>query len=175
MWDGYRFEENGKKLIHIEINCSFSGSAYFQIDENENNYIVNWRTEPERPKRGEFICKAVCLFPEPMPVSKLAETAEYKKLVQEYSPVYSVVLNENQKNIIDTFLKNGVDETVHKIDGRDGHSYFIEVYSPELKKYHCWCILPEEWSILADILNMLAIDIAGLDCQRYGCRTGGKL
>lgn len=55
-----------------------------------------------------------------------------------------------------------------------GHSYFIEVCRSECKKYHCWCIIPEEWSVLADMLNMLA-DMANLDFQRYGCRIGGKL
>ena len=168
MWDGYRFEENGKKLIQTEIN--FLGeSMYFQICENENNYIAYWRTEPDRYKRGEFMCKSVFLFPELMPLSELVKTKEYKVLLQEYSPVYSAVLNENQKSIIQAFLKAGLNENADKPCGRDGHSYFIEVYYPELKKYCCWCRVPEEWSILCDMINMLVIDIANLDYQKYGC------
>lgn len=166
MWDGYRFEENGKKLIQTEIN--FLGeSMYFQICENGNNYIAYWRTEPERYKRGEFMCKAMCLFSELMPLSELVKTKEYKELLQEYSPVYSAVLNENQKNIIQTFLKTGLNENADRPCGRDGHSYCMEVYCPEYRKYHCWCRLPEEWSIMADVINML-VDISQADRQKYG-------
>ncbi len=103
MFDGYKFEENGKKLIQVETNFSSDGSMYFQICENENNYVAYWRTEPERHKRDEFMCKSVCLFPELMPLSELVKTKEYKELLQEYSPVYSAVLNENQKNIFRHF------------------------------------------------------------------------
>lgn len=169
MWEGYKFEENGKKLIQIEISCSFGESMYFQICENENNYIAYWRTEPEKYKRDEFMCKAVCLFPELMPLSELAKTKEYKELLQEYSPVYYAVLNEKQKNIIDTFLKKGINEDVHKPCGRDGHSYVIEVYCPEYRKFHCWCMLPEEWTILADVINML-VDMSQADYQKYGAK-----
>ncbi|MDE6425390.1 MAG: hypothetical protein K2K89_04535 [Ruminococcus sp.] len=168
MFEGYKFEENGKKLIQIEISCSFFEDMYFQICENENNYIAYWRTEPEKHRRGEFMCKAVCLFPELIPLSELSKTKEYKELLKEYSPVYSAVLNEKQKNIIDTFLKKGINEDVYKPHGRDGHSYFIEVYCPEFKKYRCWCMLPEEWTILANIINML-VDISQADFQKYGC------
>ncbi len=167
MWDGYKFEESGKKLIQIEINCSFGESMYFQICENENNYVAYWRTEPERNKRDEFMCKSVCLFPELMPLSELVKTKEYKELLQKYSPVYSAVLNENQKNIIRCFLETGLNENADKPCGRDRHSYFIEVYYPEYRKYHCWCKLPEEWSIMADVINMLA-DISQADRQKYG-------
>lgn len=169
MWDGYRFEENGKKLIQTEINRSFGESMYFQICENENNYIAYWRTEPDRHKRDKFMCKAVCLFPEPMPLSELVKTTEYKKLLKEYIPVYSAVLNENQKNKVRTFLENPLDENVHKPCGRDGHSYCVEVYSPEYRKYHCWCMLPAEWSILADVINIL-VDISQADRQKYGAK-----
>ncbi len=155
MWEGYKFEENGKKLIQIEISCSFGESMYFQICENENNYIACWRTEPEKYKRGEFMCKAVCLFPELMPLSELVKTKEYKELLQEYSPVYSAVLNENQKNTVRNFLEKGFDENVHQPCERNGHSYFVEVYCPEYRKYHFWCKLPEELSILSDIINIL--------------------
>ncbi len=170
MFEGYKFEENGKKLIQVETNFSFlssGGSMYFQICENGNNYIAYWRTEPEKYKRGEFMCKAVCLFPEFMPLSELVKTTEYKELLQKYSPVYSAVLNEKQKNIIDTFLKKGINEDVHKPCGRDGHSYCIEVYCPEYRKYH-WYMLPEEWTILADVINML-VDISQANFQKYGC------
>lgn len=166
MWDGYRFEENGKKLIQTEIN--FCGeSMYFQISENGNNYIAYWRTEPDRHKRDEFMCKAVFLFPEFMPLSELVKTKEYKELLQEYSPVYSAVLNENQKNIIHTFLKTSLNENADIPCVRDGHSYCMEVYRPEYRKYHCWCRLPEEWSIMADVINML-VDISQADRQKYG-------
>ncbi|MDE5770442.1 MAG: hypothetical protein K2I06_02265 [Ruminococcus sp.] len=167
MWEGYKFEENGKKLIQIEISCSFGESMYFQICENENNYIAYWRTEPEKYKRGEFMCKAVCLFPEPMPLSELVKTKEYKELLPKYSPVYSAVLNKKQKNIIDIFLKKGINEDVHEPQGRDGHSYVIEVYHPEYRKFHCWCMLPKEWIILADVINML-VDMSQADFQKYG-------
>lgn len=167
MWDGYKFEENGKKLIQTEINCSFYESIYFQICESENNYIAYWRTEPERHKRDEFMCKSVCLFAEPMPLSELVKTTEYQKLLKEYSPVYSAVLNENQKNIVQTFLQNNIDKSLREIGGRDGHSYCIEVYYPEYRKYHCWCRLPEEWNALANLINML-VDISQADCQKYG-------
>lgn len=167
MFEGYRFEENGKKLIQIEASHSFGGSMYFQICESENNYIAYWRTKPERHKRDEFMCKSVCLFPELIPLSELVKTTEYKELLKEYSPVYSAVLNENQKNIVRNLLDKGLDENVHKPCGRDGHSYCIEVYCPEYRKYHCWCRLPEEWNILADLINML-VDISQADCQKYG-------
>lgn len=169
MFEGYKFEENGKKLIQIETHFSFGGSMYFQISENENNYIARWRTEIDRHKRDEFMCKSVCLFPEFMPLSELAKIKEYKELLQEYSPVYSAVLNESQKNIIDTFLKNGINKDVHIPHGRDGHSYFIEVYYPEYQKYRCWCVLPEEWSVLAEVINML-VDISQADFQKYGAK-----
>lgn len=167
MFDGYKFEENGKKLIQVETNFSSDGSMYFQICENENNYVAYWRTEPERHKRDEFMCKSVCLFSKLMLLSELVKTIEYKELLQEYSPVYSAVLNENQKNIIQTFLKTGLNENADKSCGRDGHSYCIEVYFPKYRKYHCWCRLPEEWSIMADIINML-VDISQADRQKYG-------
>lgn len=167
MWDGYRFEEKGKKLIQTEINFSFGESMYFQICENENNYIAYWRTEPDRHKRGEFMCKSVFLFSEFMPLSELVKTKEYKELLQEYSPVYSAVLNENQKNIIQTFLKTSLNENAEKPCGRDGHSYCMEVYCPEYRKYHCRCRLPEEWSNMAHVINML-VDISQADRQKYG-------
>ncbi len=169
MWDGYKFEENGKKLIQTEINCSFYGSMYFQVCENENNYIAYWRTEPNRKTYNEFMCKLVCLFLEPMPLSELVKTKEYKELLQEYSPVYSAVLNENQKNIIQTFLKTGLNENADRPCGRDGHSYCMEVYCPEYRKYHCWCRLPKEWSIMADVINMI-VDISQVDRQKYGAK-----
>ncbi|MDE6834269.1 MAG: hypothetical protein K2J39_08530 [Ruminococcus sp.] len=173
MFEGYKFEENGKKLIQVEINFSFGENMYFQICENENNYIAYWRTEPEKYKRDEFMCKAVCLFPELMPLSELVKITEYKELLKEYSLVYSAVLNENQKNIIDMFLKNGIDKDVHEPHGRDGRSYFIEVYYPEYRKYSCWCILPEEWSVLADVINIL-VDVSQADFQRYGAKIYKK-
>lgn len=133
MFEGYKFEENGKKLIQVETNFSFfssGGSMYFQICEDENNYIAYWRTAPEKYKNGEFMCKAVCLFPERMPLSELVKTKEYKELLKEYSPVYSAVLNEKQKNTVRNFLETSLDENVHQPCGRDGHSYCIEVYKP---------------------------------------------
>lgn len=169
MFEGYRFEGNGKKLIQIEISCSFCESMYFQICENENNYTAYWRSEPERHKRNEFMAKSVCLFPELMPLSELAKTTEYKELLQKYSPVYSAVLNEHQTNTVRTFLETPLDKHIHKPCGRDGHSYCIEVYCPEYIRYHCWCMLPQEWNILADVINIL-VDISKADRQKYGAK-----
>ncbi|MCM1505702.1 MAG: hypothetical protein NC177_01000 [Ruminococcus flavefaciens] len=176
MWNWYKFETDGQKIIKIELRCSFSPDMHFVVCEDDNKYTAYWRTELSNAEYfDKFLAELHNKINHFMPLEELSETTEYKEILNKYSPVYSAVLNESQKNTIDKFLKNGIDENVHEPHGRDGHSYFIEVYSPEFKKYHCWCILPEEWSILADVLNMLAIDIAGLDCQRYGCRTGGKL
>ncbi|MDE6672204.1 MAG: hypothetical protein K2K16_08390 [Ruminococcus sp.] len=170
MFEGYKFEENGKKLIQIEMCFSFGRSIFFQICENVSDYIVYWRSELSRTEYfDKFLAEVHNEINHFMTLSELEETKEYKEILNKYSPVYSAVLNEKQKNIIDTFLKNGIDENVHKPHGRDGHSYVIEVYSPELKKYHCWCMLPEEWSILADVINMF-VDISQADFQKYGAK-----
>lgn len=175
MWDWYKFETDGQKIIKIEIRSSFSLGMHFVVCENDNKYIAYWRTElSDAEYFDKFLAELHDEIKHFMSLKELAETTAYKETLNKYSPVYSAVLNKNQKDIIDIFLKNGINENVREPHGRDGHSYFIEVYSPEFKKYRCWCIIPEEWSILADMLNMLA-DMSNLDFQRYGCRIGGKL
>lgn len=156
-----------EKMMWFEIRCVFHLSFYFMVCECYNKYIVYWRS-------GISNAETRKLFDELWDLSvssldELIKTKEYKEKLNKYTPVHSAVLSENQRNIVQAFLQNGIDKSVREISGRDGHSYFIEVYYPELKKYRCWCRVPEEWSILCDMINMLVIDIANLDYQKYGC------
>lgn len=171
MWKWYKYDIDGKKLIWFEIHCSFHVSLYFTVCEDNELYKIYWRyalsTAEQRKLFEELHNVKVSSSDE------LTETKEYKETLKKYSPVCSAVLNENQKNIIDTFLKNGIDKNVHEPHGRDGHSYFIEVYYPEYRKYRCWCILPEEWSVLADVINML-VDVSQADFQKYGAKIYKK-
>ncbi|MDE6677886.1 MAG: hypothetical protein K2K02_02495, partial [Ruminococcus sp.] len=159
----YKYDIDGKKLIWFEIHYSFHVSLYFTVCEDNELYKVYWRyalSNPEQRKLFEELHNVKVSS-----LGELIETEEYKETLQKYSPVCSALLNENQKNIIDIFLKKGINKDADKPHGRDGHSYFIEVYCPKYQKYRCWCVLPEEWSVLADVINML-VGVSQADFQR---------
>lgn len=171
MWDWYKFKVNGKKLIWFEIRCSFHTDMYFMVCKDNDKYIVYWRTALSRNIYFDKVLGEThdILSVPVLSLKELVNTEEYKEVLNRYSPVYSAVLNENQNQIIRTFLESDIDKNVHKPCGRDGHSYYIEVFYPEFRKYHCWCRLPEEWTILADVINML-VDISQADYQKYGAK-----
>ncbi len=75
------------------------------------------------------------------------------------------------KKILFNLLNAKSDEEVRLSGGRDGHSYHIQLYGENPSRIDCWCIITFEWSFLANAINMLVIDVAGLDAQHYAIQT----
>lgn len=170
MWKYYKFEIDQKKLIQIRIESSFSNDVYFQVYEDNDKYIAYWRKALLKNEYfDKIIGKTYDIILKSITLDELLNTTEYREILDKYCPVCSAVLNKKQQQIIKTFLQTDIDKNVKKPYGRDGHSYYIEVYYSEYKKYHCWCRLPEKWNTLADVINLLVTDIADLDYKRYGC------
>ena len=80
-------------------------------------------------------------------------------------PLYSTVLNDEQQSVIKDVLTADIPLDVKYHKGKDGFHFILTIYGENCKKermYTSWCYLPDEWRVIAKMINMFA-DLAHID------------
>jgi hypothetical protein len=173
MWSIYKFKKtNGELIFHLEITSSFVPSVFFEIFREDEKYIVYWRKALNKSEYFDLLSlelknKISCCCT----LKELVNTTEYMHFLDKFCPLYEYVLNDYQKEIVNNLLEYGLNKDVHIPCGRDGHSYYFELYRHDLEKFHCWYILPEKWKNFKLIIDLLVNDISGLDYEMYGIKN----
>jgi len=163
--------ESLKHLMDMTISMSFSKypNIYFQIHEMGNHKItLFWRKGlPDRKfidatvEANKIVSPEICLT-----LNDIIQYPEYFELMSQKSPIYSKALDDETIKLLYQVLNYDIDEVTKISGGRDGHSYYIKIHTPKLKKIRCWCILPEKWKSLAQIINAI-VNTAELDEMYY--------
>ena len=171
MWEYYAFDPKGEKIFFLAITNSFHPAVYFWLSKCGEDYTVQWRMGlSQREQFDNIAVPAIQKLPKPVSMKELIQTSQYKMVLEKLCPINTMVLNAQQKQLVDDLLNNLPDETIYRGGGLDGHSYDLQIYQPELKKYRSWCILPTEWNKIALVIDML-VGVANLDFQRYGVKS----
>ena len=163
--------ESLKRLMDMTISMSFSKypNIYFQIHEMKNHKTMfYWREGlPDRKfidvavEANKIVSPEICLT-----LNDIIQYPEYFELMGQKSPIYSEILDDETVKLLYQILNYDIDENIKIPGGRDGHNYYIKIYTPMLKKICCWCILPEKWKLLAQFINTI-VNTAKLDKMYY--------
>ena len=167
MYACYDHEEDGILLLSIEISSSFAPDGYFKVYQDKGNVVAYWRTELDRETffnifTGLEIDRSVASS-----LDEIFKTTAFRQRFNMICPLASQVLTIEQENILFDLINAELDEKIHLPGGRDGHSYRIVINKGKPTKIQCWCEVTPEWRALADAVNMLVIDVAGLDAYHY--------
>ncbi|HAJ98267.1 MAG TPA: hypothetical protein DCO72_11095 [Ruminococcus sp.] len=173
MWGWNEFKSEGEKLFSLEICCSFYRDVYFQVSKCDEDYIAQWRIELTRQEYFDDVVtpvmKAVGNSEHLLSRQEFVQLPQYQTALEKACPINTMIFTAQQKQLVDDLLSDLPDETIYKGGGLDGHSYDLQIYQPELKKYRSWCILPIEWNKIALVIDML-VSVADLESQRYGVK-----
>lgn len=168
MYQMYKFEKEGRLLFFMEISSSTAPDCYFKVYKDNEKTVVYWRTELKRNDYFNMIANLHTVKVSSW--QEMSETREYYKELDRLSPINSKILTKEQESIIFKLLNAELDENIRLSGGRDGHSYRITLYGNKISSIRCWCIISMEWKLLANAINMLAVDVAGLEPRRYAVR-----
>ena len=168
MYQRYMFEKEGKLLLFMEIASSFAPNCYFKVYKDYEKTVAYWRTELKRDDYFDLLSNLHTI--KVSSLQEISKTSEYHRELDKVCPVNSQVLTKEQESIISKLLNAKLDEKIELSGGRDGHSYRIMLHGDKMSSIRCWCIISPEWKLLADIINTLVIDVAGLDPLHYAIK-----
>ena len=171
MYQWYEYEKDGTLLLFMEISSSFAPDCYFKVYKENSKIIVYSRTELSRNDYYNIFSRLDIDKANPVPLGEITKTLEYRQELEKICPIHSQELTSEQEKILLNLLNAKLDEKIELSGGRDGHSYRIQLYGENPSRIDCWCIVTSEWSFLANAINMLVIDVAGLDAQHYAIQT----
>ena len=151
--------DTGNRIMTLLIEHSFLKSVYFEIYDAGNGWKIYWNYEisPEEffPVVREYV-KPEMIF------SDLVQDKTIQSKIRVLSHTFSKDLGEDEIAIIKDVISQGFPELTRRQPlGLDGHSYIFSIEGIE-GEYRCWCVIPEEWSHIKSVIDMV-IDIASLD------------
>lgn len=88
-------------------------------------------------------------------------------VLRSLSPVMDFDLSNQEEKTVDELYEEELPDGVKKIQGLDGHMFFLTLYKEKDLDYSTWCVVPPEWKRLYDVINMI-VDRIGLEKDYYG-------
>ena len=142
----------GTKEISISIEHSFNVKpAYFEIYSNHNKWILYRNSAPLLSD----VIQAVKMYSKrSLSINEIANNKEILQCIHKKCDIHKYELNKEETLIVKKFLEKKLPEVKKLPFGLDGHNYAVAINSDN-RKYHCWCVIPKEWTVLGELIEMV--------------------
>ena len=154
-----------RHILDLSISPSFAKGVGFQVHETEpNSFRLFWNCGMigreiyslivEYAKLNRIDLKTI--------VSQFAFSEDFADFMRKNAPpIQSVDLNADDMNLVNAVVNANWRDEKYRC-GLDGHSYTIKIYGAQVRKFKCWCVIPNAWQELIPLVERL-IDIAKLE------------
>lgn len=157
-------EQNGKKRVSIIIDTMLRfPNVYFDFYEKDNAWTLYWRIGKSAMKLFS-IAKDLNL-PEGTPWDDIVSRKDFLEEALKNTSVCSCSIDPETADRLSTLCREGLPGD--SAGGFDGHDFIVKI-ADSGKEYTCWCCVPKEWHLLADIVNK-CVEYAELDMDEFGC------
>ncbi|MBQ2680091.1 MAG: hypothetical protein IJF98_07830 [Firmicutes bacterium] len=156
--------QDGKKRISIIIDTMLRfPNVYLDFYEKDDVWTLYWRAG--KPAMELFSIAKKLNLPEGTVWDDVVAREDFICEALKDTSVCSLTIDTETSGLLWNLCRDGLPGD--SFGGFDGHDYIVKIADLN-KEYTCWCYLPEEWKLLADIINK-CVEYAGLDKDTFGC------
>ncbi len=152
--------ESKRQILDIVISPSFSQNLNIQIyKQNDGQWVMCWKFSL-MPKDGlGIVSDYVDKSNKTMSFSNSLKNDELISMLQEIEQPVEMPLSDKQIALIKELIAIGLPVIEEKPLGLDGHNFEVTVFGETDIMYECWCIVPDEWELLAKVINCIVAAI----------------
>ncbi|MGI6767185.1 MAG: hypothetical protein ACOX4R_08295 [Lentihominibacter sp.] len=152
--------ESKRQILDIVISPSFSQNLNIQIHkQNDGQWVMCWKFGL-MPEDGLGIVREYMNNSnEAMSFSDSLKNEELISKLQEIEQPAEMPLSDKQIALIKELIAIGLPVIEEKPLGLDGHNFKVTVFDEIDIVYECWCIVPDEWELLAKVINCIVASI----------------
>lgn len=138
---------DGKRILHLMIEPAFWSrkSIFFRLYQlNDGNMVLFWNCA-SRDEVGN---------------------RDFSEYIKKFTSLHSTYLNSEQQELVNAVLAEDFPLDITYPQVYDGFEFVLRIYDGQERAYTSCCYLPEEWCVMASMINLF-IDLANVPYQYH--------